>query len=174
MKDNENIIPKKITLQNYIIIAVISIITIAITLYVCKWINISRIDKLSTSPLANKVSELYLSELEESIKENGEVILYFGYTSDEDVYSLEEKMLKTIIKDDLNEFVYYINVTDYLENDKYKEYIYKCFPELKDKKLTAPLFIYVKKAEALKMVSSNKKLVTIKDFVNLTGLLETE
>lgn len=165
---------RKIATKNYVALAVLGIFTIFATLYICKWINIYKEEKLMTSPLTEVVSEIYLSELSESILETDEAIIYFGYTNDKDNYELEEKILKEIKNKGLNEYVFYVNVKDYLENKEYEKMIKDIFPELENKNLKAPLLVYTKRATPIKIKSSNKKLITVKDFNNLANILETE
>lgn len=160
--------------RNYIILAILCLATVLITIYICKWISIYKEDELSSSPLTGKVQEIYLNELAESANEASEAILYFGYTSDRDNYSLEEKILKEVEKRNIQEYVYYINVKDYLENDEYKKIILSTFKDLENKNIKAPLLIYTKRGEIIKIKSSDKKMININDFNNLANILETE
>lgn len=157
-------------IKNYFILLSIVIATILITIYICKWISIYKEDELSMSPLKDKVNELSLDELNESIVETNEAIIYFGYTMDEDVHSLEEKMVNEIEKRNIKEYIYYIDVKDYLDDKKYESIIKKSFTDLKDKDLKAPLLIYSKRGVPIKVISN----ASIKDFNNLVNLLETE
>ena len=145
-----------------------------LTIYICRWIKIYKDEELSKSPLINKVNEISFLELKETIAETNEAIVYFGYTMDEEVYSLEEKIAHEIDKKNLKELIYYINVKDYLENDDYKKLIVSSIPELENKNLNAPMFIYIKRGIPIKIVSSAKKMITINDFKNLSSLIEKE
>lgn len=162
------------SVKNYIILIIVSVLTILLTLYVCRWIKIYKDEELSKSPLIGKVNEVSLMELKESLAETNEAILYFGYTMDEETYFLEEKMAHEIEKSDLKENVYYVNVKDYLANDEYKIIINNIMSDLDDKEITAPCLIYLKRGVPIKIISSNKKMITVKDFKNLLSLIETE
>jgi len=172
MKNNEKKGDKPI--KNYIILLLICLGVILITIYICKWIKIYKDEELNKSPLTDKVNEISLLELKETIAETSEAIIYFGYTMDEEVYSLEEKLAHEIDKRNLKEYVYYINVKDYIENDEYKSIIVKTIPDLEGKDLSAPMIMYVKRGIPIKLMTSSKKLMTINDFKSLSGLIDTE
>lgn len=174
MSKQEKTNQKKIATKNYVILCVLAIVTIILTLYICKWISIYKEEKLMTSPLREQISEIYLTELKTSIQETDEAIIYFGYTNDEDNYELEEKILKEIKNKSLQDYVFYVNVKDYLENDEYKTIIKNIFPDLANKNIEAPLLVYTKRATPIKIKSSNKNIITVKDFNNLANILETE
>ena len=163
-----------IPIKNYIILLFICLGITLITIYICRWIKIYKDEELNKSPLSDIVNEVSFLELKETVAETNEAIIYFGYTMDEEVYSLEEKLANEIDKKNLKEYVYYINVKDYMENDEYKSVIIKTISDLEGKDLNVPMIMYVKRGIPIKIISSGKKMITINDFKNLSSLIEIE
>ena len=145
---------KKIPIRNYIILAIIALFTIIITLYVSSLIKAYKIDKLRVSPLSGEVQEITLDELNIVTSEMTDVILYLGYTNDSKVYSSEKRILKYLNSHDLSNKFVYIDVSKYLEKDKYIDVLAETFQNKKDSLKTAPMLIYIKNGEAIEVINN--------------------
>lgn len=117
---------KKIKKKNYIILAFIYAVVIALVLYLASWYNTYVEYKEEIPVLQNIISEINPSEVDHYLMENPSPILYVCSASNNDCREFEES-----IKDSLKEKAYqdltYVNLEnisdkmDYLRNllDKY-------------------------------------------------------
>ena len=110
---NERFIP----IKNYIIAALLVVVIIFLTWYGFAWYEVAKENKLSTSYLVKeKIISKEISDLGEAIEVFSEppssYYLLISYNGDEDVYNME-KNLESLIKEySLNDFIYYLNVTN--------------------------------------------------------------
>lgn len=165
---------RKIKNKNYVILAFMFIVVILITMYICKWITLYKEEKIAVSPLVDVVSKIELNELPEATSEINDAIIYFGYTNDTEMFALDNRFKRVIERLNIEDDFFYVNVNDGLLNDKYIDDIVVAYPELKRQNIKAPLLIYTKGGNALKIKSSIKKDITVYDLENLATLLETE
>jgi hypothetical protein len=164
------IIPKK----NYIILVILSLITVLLTLYVSAWMKTYKDNKLSVSPFSDVVEEVNINEINLAFSEMNEVILYVGYTNDKTVYDMEERLIKYIKSRDIVDKFIYVNVTDFLNNNEYLNILKNTFEDLKDDINDAPSLIYVKNGKAEKVINSNNKVITTYDIISLTDEYKLE
>lgn len=154
-KENLRVVPTK----NYVILGIIIIVTILLTFYINAWIKTYKENLYSESVLTGKVKEVNINELKEPFYEVNEVVLYVGYTNDKKLYNEEKEMLKIIKKEDLNEWVMYLNVTGEVD---YTSILEKRFGNKSVNITKAPLLIYISKGET-KEVKSIKNINTLSD-----------
>lgn len=155
-KDN-----KKIPTKNYIVLAVIVVITILLTFYINAWIKTYKENMYSESVLSGNVKEVNINELKEPFYEINEVILYVGYNNDKELYAQEKKLLREIKKKDLVDEVMYLNVTD---NNDYVDILNKRFGNDSVKLGNAPLIIYIRGGETQKVVKITSYDMLPKEF----------
>ena len=123
-KKKKNYIPFK----NYVIAALIVLAICLGIVYIFKWFNVYKTNKLSvsylieTKTITNEITSL--ENTKEIFSESpNDYFVYISYTNDEDIYNME-KELKTIIDDyNLNSQFYYINVTEYKDKTNYIDQI---------------------------------------------------
>ncbi len=154
-----NKIPKK----NYLMLAVISVLTIMLVLYINGWIKTYKINKLEIGPLENNVNQVNKNELYMSLSESNQIILYIGYNHVEEIKKFEKSLLKIIKNKNLVEYIWYYNVTDEMDNDDYLKTLRNEFPELKNDINKAPMLIYVKNGVGIEVIDSNNNLITTDD-----------
>ncbi len=148
--------------KNYVILAIIAIITILLTFYINAWIKTYKDNAYSTSALSGNVKEVNINELREPFYEINEVVLYVGFTNEENLYVEEKKLLKVIRKYDLTDSVMYLNVTDI---DDYSKTLEKRFGNDNVAFGNAPLLIYISSGET-------KEVVKITNYSNLSKAFE--
>lgn len=165
---------REVPLRNYFILAIIGIMTVVLTLYVDKWITSYNEHKISTSPLSGKVSEININELEMSLNETPEVILYVSYTNNIDVYNKEVKLLSKLKKENKLDYLIYLDVTQNMENDKYLDILRKKFKNVSNEIKKAPLFIYIKNGEAMNVINSDGRVIDYSDFLQIIEMYEIE
>lgn len=157
---------KKVPKKNYIILILMFIVVLLLTLYVKKWSEVYKENKLSNSPLSGKVEEVKLDELSTVVGEMNEVIVYIGHTNDKNVYSVEKRLLKYIEdKDILDKFIY-VDVTD---DKDYIEVLKEVFPKIKDEIKTSPMLIYNKNDSITEIINNDNGLIhtyNLEEFYN--------
>lgn len=159
---------KKIPLKNYIILFTLVIMTILLVLYVKSWVDAYKENKISISPLENNINKVNANELNLTLKETNQIILYVSYTNDKDIYDMEKQLLKKIKSRELSDYMIYYNVTD--TKTSYVEYLKEELNTNDIKK--APMFIYLKNAEVKEVINSDKKLIDSDDMIYLINKYE--
>ena len=103
---------KEIPFKNYIILAVILIFTILLVVYLFNWQSIYQKNKLQESILDKYLMVINYNELDDYLVENKEAIVYVSVLNDEKIRMIENKFKNLIIKNDLNNKVLYLNLTN--------------------------------------------------------------
>lgn len=159
--------PRNVPTRNYIIVAVICVITIALTLYINAWAKTYKENKISVSPFSGVVEEVNINEINVTFSEMNEVILYVGYTNDKRIYNMEERLIKYIKNHNLVDKFIYVNVTDYLSDEEYIKILKNTFEEKKEELKKAPMLIYVKNGKAEKVVNPTDGVINTYDIASL-------
>lgn len=165
---------KKISLRNYFLVIVVSILVIAIALYIRAFYINYNSEVVKSSVFKEKISEVNFNELDYTIAEAGDALLYVGYTGNKDIYEMEKRLLKEIEKKSLVEKILYLDVSEYLENDEYVVKLKKEFSNIKNEITSAPMFIYIENGEGVEAMSSELKMVDYKVFNNIVSKYELE
>ena len=103
---------KEISFKNYIILAVILIFTILLVVYLFNWQSIYQKNKLQEPVLDKYLMVINYNELDDYLVENKEAIVYVSVLNDEKIRMFENKFKNLIIKNDLNNKVLYLNLTN--------------------------------------------------------------
>ena len=103
---------KEIPFKNYIILAVILIFTILLVVYLFNWQSIYQKNKLQESILDKYLMVINYNELDDYLVENKEAIVYVSVLNDEKIRMFENKFKNLIIKNNLNNKVLYLNLTN--------------------------------------------------------------
>jgi len=168
-KKNETFVP----LKNYVI-AVILIISITfLTWYGFAWYNVFKENKVSTSYL---VKEKVISNEIKSLDEVEAIFteapasyyIYISYTGSEDVYNMEKELRSLIVDYNLNDSIYFLNVTSMKEEEDYIEKINTTL-KLEEKKITkVPTIIYYKDGKVVDIITRNdNNIMNVGDFQKL-------
>lgn len=158
---------KQIPIKNYIILLVIAVATVLLTLYIREWIETYRENKISVSPLSGNINEINTNELELTLNESNQIIIYVSYVNDSNIYNKERKLLKKIKSKQLSDYIIYYNVTDLLDGNEYLNILKSKFSNLKTEFIKAPMFIYVKNGEAVEVINSDDEIVNVKELEQL-------
>ena len=98
--------------KNKILFGFICVLTIFI-LFIAIKINSNRINNLSNvSYIGNYLQEIKYKDLDNFIVENPDVVIYVSNSSDNDSISFEKRLVKVIRKYNLENNIYFINITD--------------------------------------------------------------
>ncbi len=169
VKKNERFIP----LKNYVLAVVIVVVIILITCYSFAWYNVFKENKVSTSYLvkekivSNEIQSL--DELDAIFSEVPEsYYVYISYTGSENIYNMEKDLKDLITEYNLNDSIYYLNVTSFKEEDNYIDKINEAF-NLEDKKIDqVPTIIYYKNGKAVDIIKRNdNNIMSAGDFQKL-------
>lgn len=123
--DNKRYIPVK----NYILLILMFIAVILITLYIFKWYQIKKDEKILQSYLVennliiNQTNSI--DELKNVITENSSrLLLYVSYRKNNRIYNIEKKYDDIFKKYNISDIFYLFDITDIKENNKnYKNLI---------------------------------------------------
>lgn len=153
--------------RNYFLVFVILVVTLLLTLYINSLIRDYKYIKVDVSPLENSISQINLNELDIALSELNNGILYIENIHSRENKRLEKDILKKIKNENLENYVYYIDVSDELDNKKYINTLIKSFPDIKDDLKLSPAFIYFKNGEAIEVIDSYQEKITSKDLLYL-------
>lgn len=170
IKKNERFIP----LKNYIIAIGLVVVIIALTWYGFAWYKIKEEQKVSESYLAKEkviFKELDLDEVSAVFSEPpAEYFIYVSYTGDKEIYNMEKELKSLIQEYNLNENMYFLNVTSAKKEDNYIKKINEKLNMEKIKVEKVPTIIYFKDGKAVDLI--NRKDDNIMNEGDFAQLLE--
>ena len=102
---------RKIGIKNYLILALIFLIAIVITLYLCNVYNVYKESKRQIPVIRGTLSEITSEELAPYISENPTIMLYMCVASNEKCRTYERDLKKYVIKNELQDSIVYLNLT---------------------------------------------------------------
>ena len=153
---------------------------ILLTLYGFAWYNVLRENRVSTSYL---VKEKIISNEIQSLEEVSDVFseapnsyfIYISYTGSEEIYNMEKGLKKVINKYELNDKIYYLNVTTIKEQEDYIDDINKALNLDKKKVKKVPTIVYIKDGEVVDIITrSDDNIMNVGDFEKLLDVNNVE
>ena len=158
-KKELRVIPKK----NYFIVLIVSVLVVVLTLYVRSfYISYVSINLDSSVFVSKSINQINFDDIDYAVNETTDSVLFISYNGRKDIASMERKLYKEIEKNNLNDRIIYLNVSEYLENGKYLEMLRNKYPNLSVDINKAPMFIYIKDGECVEVIDSSKGLITYK------------
>ena len=113
---------KEIPLKNYILLSIVLILTIVVVIYFFLWKNTYEKSKLQTPILDDYLLVINYNELNNYLVENKDAIIYVSKLNDENIRLFENKFKNIINKNNLNNKILYLDLTEELkENNIVKE-----------------------------------------------------
>ena len=113
---------KEIPLKNYILLSIVLILTIVVVIYFFLWKNTYEKSKLQTPILDDYLLVINYNELNNNLVENKDAIIYVSKLNDESIRLFENKFKNIINKNNLNNKILYLDLTEELkENNIVKE-----------------------------------------------------
>ena len=103
---------RKVSIKNYFILALIFIIGILLTLYLCNVYKVYEDSKRQIPVIRGTLSEIKYEELEHYIFENPTTIIYMCTASDEICRNYEKDLKKLVIREELQEELIYLNLSE--------------------------------------------------------------
>ena len=113
---------KEIPLKNYILLSIVLILTIVVVINLFLWKNTYEKNKLQTPILDDYLLVINYNELNNYLVENKDAIIYVSKLNDESIRLFENKFKNIINKNNLNNKILYLDLTEVLkENNIVKE-----------------------------------------------------
>ncbi len=113
---------KEIPLKNYILLSIVLILTIVVVIYFFLWKNTYEKSKLQTPILDDYLLVINYNELNNYLVQNKDAIIYVSKLNDESIRLFENKFKNIINKNNLNNKILYLDLTEELkENNIVKE-----------------------------------------------------
>ena len=132
---------KEIPLKNYILLSIVLILTIVVVIYFFLWKNTYEKSKLQTPILDDYLLVINYNELNNYLVENKDAIIYVSKLNDESIRLFENKFKNIINKNNLNNKILYLDLTEELkENNIVKEINKKYGKEMTE----APTIVIIK------------------------------
>lgn len=132
---------KEIPLKNYILLSIVLILTIVVVIYFFLWKNTYEKSKLQTPILDDYLLVINYNELNNYLVENKDAIIYVSKLNNENIRLFENKFKNIINKNNLNNKILYLDLTEELkENNIVKEINKKYGKEMTE----APTIVIIK------------------------------
>lgn len=106
---------KEIPLKNYILLSIVLILTIVVVIYFFMWKNTYEKSKLQTPILDDYLLVINYNELNNYLVENKDAIIYISKLNDESIRLFENKFKNIINKNNLNNKILYLDLTEELK-----------------------------------------------------------
>lgn len=155
---------KKIPARNYLILLILSIITIVLVFYLATWYKTSQEYYKNNSILSNYLSEIHTEEISSYLLDTPEVVIYAASSKDETIKPFEKEFKKLLEEHEIKNNVLYLN-TSKEENAKFVEEIKK-WSNKKITELPLPNLIYFKDGKIKAVMYKGEKVITKRDANN--------
>lgn len=106
---------KEIPLKNYILLSIVLILTIVVVIYFFLWKNTYEKSKLQTPILDDYLLVINYNELNNYLVENKDAIIYVSKLNNENIRLFENKFKNIINKNNLNNKILYLDLTEELK-----------------------------------------------------------
>ena len=108
---------REIAFKNYIILALVLIITIIGVIYIFMWYSSKEKSKLELPILDDYIMSINYNELNDYIVENKDAVIYTSVLNDINIRLFENKFKNVIVKNNLNNSILYLDLTDEIKNN---------------------------------------------------------
>ncbi len=108
---------KKIETKNYIILAVVLVVTVIAVFYARSWYLETKSVTVNSSQMLEVVKEIHQEELENYTLENPRFILYVASSQDKSISEFEKELKRMIISEELENYFLYLN-SDEIQKSK--------------------------------------------------------
>ncbi|UKI27571.1 MAG: hypothetical protein L6V91_02915 [Bacilli bacterium] len=103
--------------KNYIILALVLIITIIGVIYIFMWYSSKEKSKLELPILDDYIMPINYNELNDYIVENKDAVIYTSVLNDVNIRLFENKFKNVIIKNNLNSSILYLDLTNEINDN---------------------------------------------------------
>lgn len=109
-------------MRNYFILFLLFLVCILFVLYICKVYQVNQEEKLKIPVIRDSILEIYPEDLEHYVLDNSVSVIYVCTANDPTCRSFEKSFKKLLKKNNYNEEVIYLNVTDIDQEEFIKEF----------------------------------------------------
>ncbi len=108
---------REIAFKNYIILALVLIITIIGVIYFFMWYSSKEKSKLELPILDDYIMPINYNELNDYIVENKDAVIYTSVLNDVNIRLFENKFKNVIVKNNLNSSILYLDLTNEIKDN---------------------------------------------------------
>lgn len=108
---------REIAFKNYIILALVLIITIIGVIYIFMWYSSKEKSKLELPILDDYIMSINYNELNDYIVENKDAVIYTSVLNDVNIRLFENKFKNVIVKNNLNSSILYLDLTNEIKDN---------------------------------------------------------
>ena len=108
---------REIPFKNYIILALVLILTIIGVIYIFMWYSSKEKSKLELPILDDYIMPINYNELNDYIVENKDAVIYTSVLNDINIRLFENKFKNVIVKNNLNSSILYLDLTDEIKDN---------------------------------------------------------
>lgn len=108
---------REIAFKNYIILALVLIITIIGVIYIFMWYSSKEKSKLELPILDDYIMPINYNELNDYIIENKDAVIYTSVLNDVNIRLFENKFKNVIVKNNLNSSILYLDLTNEIKDN---------------------------------------------------------
>ena len=112
---------RKVPFKNYIILGVVTLITIFILYYFQLWVDAYKESKINIPILDKYMSVINYNELDNYLVENPNTIVYVSVLEDEVIRDFEKKFKAKYKNKKIENEILYMNVTEDIKNDDIRD-----------------------------------------------------
>ena len=162
-------------LHNYLILIGIIVVFVLVVFYLCNWYKVYDEYQKQTPVIRGSLQEIVPDDLEHYLMDNPTIILYMCTSSDEVCRDFEKSFKKLVVKEELNEEVVYLNISD-VDKNTFVDNFNNKYTHKNKLKNNYPVFIVFEdgKVNSVLQTSENKKLTIsrVKQFLELNEIGE--
>lgn len=166
-----SIFPKKTPEKNYILAAIVLLISIFAIFYIIRWYAVYREDDLNKAIISDYLNELSYDEFSNYLIENSNAVIYMGIANDIECRKFENKLKNIVESYNLKESITYLNVTDFSRSDE--NYITKFNDKYSDevKISEIPIIIVFENGKIDKILEDDLSTARIISFLNKNDVI---
>lgn len=165
-------IPKK----NYVILGILTVVTILAVLYICKWYKASQKYSFENSVMKNLVGEIKETEFDNYILENPDIVIYLAGEQTEATKKFEKNLENYISKQNLKSNFIYLNYNEMSEKflSKLKKIYFS--KQMKNISISYPNLLIVEDGIIIDILYQNQNtkrdIKDVKLFLQKNGVLD--
>ena len=111
---------RDIPFKNYVILALVLILTIVVVIYFFKWYSFRERSVLGISIMDDYLMSINYNELDDYLIENKNAYIYVSVLNDSNIRRFENRFKNIIVRDNLGSYLLYMDLTgDVNKLDKY-------------------------------------------------------
>lgn len=155
---------RNVPLKNYLILTIISLITLLTVFYLVSWYNTSKEYYQNNSILVTFLSELKSDEITSYLIDNPQKVIYYAAGKDEKIKEFEKQFKKLIEEEEIKNDIIYVDASKE-ENSNFITNLNKIYDKNIDSIYT-PNLIYISEGKIKKIMYSSETEISKRDVRN--------